>query len=119
MKNIDRLTKHVAKNGAENMLIHSVPETGNWVVAEKTETSNWLLSLINPMGNITYNLGLVSQEEHLDLWQEITRMEVESKGNQRIQAKELKQKLYKFIAKNNNEFKMFIKVHGRNKLLIN
>lgn len=110
MKNIDRLARYVTKNGAESFLIHSIPGTGNWVIAQKIEKDKWALTLGNPMGNVTYNLGTVTNDQHLALWMEIVNMEIEKKASQARLANELKDKVYKFIKKYESTYKKFIKL---------
>ena len=79
MKNVERLARYVKKNGPEDILIHTIPQTGNWVICQKVENNKWSLSLEQPMGNVKYNLGHVTTKEHLELWKEITTMQIETK----------------------------------------
>ena len=95
MKNVDRLAKYITKNGPNGILIHTVPETNNWIVCQKIEIDKWLMTLMNPMGNVTFNLGTVNDAQHLQLWAEITKMEIEQKTKQILLAKELKDKINK------------------------
>ena len=97
MKNVDRLAKYITKNGPDGILIHTVPKTNNWIVAQKIEIDKWLMTLMNPMGNVTFNLGIVNNAQHLELWAEITKMEIESKASQIILRKELKNKINNFL----------------------
>lgn len=97
MKNIDRLARYVTKNGTDGLLIHTIAGTKNWIVAEKIELNKWVLTLLNPMGNITYNLGMVSNGEHIKLWEEITKWEIEYKTSQTQLAKDLRKKIYNFL----------------------
>ena len=108
MKNIDRLAKHITKYGAASMLIHTIAGTNNWIVGEKIEINKWLLTLCNPMGNVTYNLGIVSDANHIKLWEEIIRWEIEYNASQILLAKELKKKIYNVLkqyAKKTNKIK--------------
>lgn len=115
MKNIDRLARYVTKNGSESILIHTIPGTGNWVIAQKIEKDKWSLTLSNPMGNVTYNLGTVTNDQHLELWMEIVNMKIERKVSQIRLANELKDKVYKFIKKYESNYKKFIKREKLNK----
>ncbi len=110
MRNIDRLARYVTKHGSESIMIHTIPGTGNWIVCEKIEKDKWSLTLGNPMGNVTYNLGMVTNEQHLKLWMEIVKMEIERKVSQVRLANELKNKVYKFIKKYESTYKKFIKL---------
>jgi hypothetical protein len=108
MTNIDRLSRHITKNGPNGILIHTVPKTNNWIVCQKIEIDKWLLTLMNPMGNVTFNLGTVNNAQHLQLWAEITKMEIEQKTSQILAARELRNKINNFLkqyAKKTNKIK--------------
>ena len=110
MKNIDRIAQHVAKNGAKNIMIHTIPGTSNWLICQKYEKDKWILTLANPMGNVTYNLGTVTDSQHLQLWSQLIKVELENKTSQALAAKELRQRVYKFIHRHeNNIYRKFIK----------
>ena len=68
MRNIEKIARLITVHGASNMLIHSIPKSQEWIVCQKIEQNKWVLTLCNPMGTTTYNLGTVSNEEHLNLW---------------------------------------------------
>ena len=93
MKNIDRIAKIVTKSGAKNMLIHTVPGTPNWIVAEKIEEDKWILTLENPLKNSRYGLGVFSHNQHLGLWKELFLLEIDNNISQIELAKELKKRL--------------------------
>lgn len=97
MRNIERLSRYITKNGSASILIHTVPKTSNWIVCQKIEIDKWLLTLMNPMGNVTFNLGTVTNAQHLQLWAEITQMEIEVKTSQILAARELKNKIQNFL----------------------
>lgn len=99
MKNIDRIAKYVTKNGTNGIMIHTVPKTQNWIMAQKIEIDKWLITLLNPMGNVSYNLGIVNEEQHVQLWTELTRAEIETKVAQIQLARELKNKINQFLKK--------------------
>jgi len=82
MKNIDRWAKYITCYGSESILIHTIPGTTNWIICQKIEKNKWAMVLGNPMGNVTYNLGLATDEEHLNLWEQILRQEIELKSQQ-------------------------------------
>ncbi|HEY4507116.1 MAG TPA: hypothetical protein VJH71_03125 [Candidatus Paceibacterota bacterium] len=90
MTNIDKLALHVTKYGEKGILIHTIPKTSNWLVCQKINANEWVITLLNPMGNVTYNLGTITTEQHLNLWQELTRLEIEERVSQIKMAKELK-----------------------------
>ena len=114
MKNIDRLTQHITKYGIEGNMIHSIPNTNNWIVAQKIEINKWALILMNPMGNVSYNLGTVTDEEHVKLWNLITRMEIENKASQIMMAKNLREEIKNFIKSYEKTYKNFIKIEEKN-----
>ena len=111
MRNIERLAKHITKYGSASMLVHTIPGTKNWVVAEKFEQNRWLLTMMDPMGYATYNLGMVSDAQHIKLWEEIVRWEIEYKTSQILLARELKKKIYNLKKKYEQNYKRFTKVN--------
>ena len=110
MKNIDRLTQFITKHGSKNIIIHTVPETNNWLVCQKIEIDKWLLTLCNPMGVVTYNLGTITDDQHLTLWAELMSMEINKKVSQINLAKQLKETIKKFIKSYENNYKKFTKI---------
>ena len=111
--NIDRLARHITKNGPNGILIHTVPKTNNWIVCQKIEIDKWLLTLMNPLGNVTFNLGTVNNAQHLQLWAEITKMEIEEKTKQILLARELRRKINNFKKKYEQNYKRFLKVEEK------
>ena len=114
MRNIDRLSKIVTKEGADGIMIHTLAGTRNWIVAQKIEINKWLITLLNPMGNVTYNLGTVNESEHLLLWQELTKAEIENKLTQITIAKELKKKIQYFLKNYDQTYKKITKINEKN-----
>lgn len=110
MKNIDRLTQIMTKNGSKSYMVHTLYGTRNWIVAEKIEEDEWLLSLLDPMGNITYNLGKVNDKQHYQLWIQLTIREVDKKLSQAQQAKELKRTIAKFLKVEKSNYKKLTKI---------
>ena len=110
MKNIDRLAKHITASGPNGILIHTIPKTNNWIVAQKIEIDKWLLTLMNPMGNVTFNLGAVTNAQHIELWEELIQMKIENKVSQILLRKELKDKINNFIKRYEQNFEIFKKV---------
>ena len=113
MKNIDRLVQHMTLRGAENIMVHTVYGTVNWIIAQKIEPDKWLITLGNPMGNVTYNLGTVTNEQHLQLWYDLTTMEIEKRTTQALIARELKNKIHNFIKRYVKSKTNKIKKHKR------
>ena len=108
--NIDRLARYITKNGPNGILIHTVPKTNNWIVCQKIEIDKWLMTLMNPLGNVTFNLGTVNNAQHLQLWAEITKMEIENKTSQILLRKELKDKIHNFKKQYEQNFENFINI---------
>lgn len=108
MKNIDRLVNHITKHGAEGLIVHTIYGTSNWIIGQKIEKDKWLLSLENPMGNVTYNLGTVTNDQHSALWTELIRTEIEKKASQIRIANELRNKINNFKKSYENNYKNFI-----------
>ena len=66
------------------------------------------MTLCNPGGNVTYNLGTVNDAQHLQLWAEITKMEIENKTSQILLRQELKDKINNFKKQYEQNFENFI-----------
>lgn len=79
MRNIDRLTRLIEKDGASNLLVHSIPGTSHWLICQKIDKEKWVIALCNPMGNTTFNLGTITESEHLSLWQEIILLDIKKR----------------------------------------
>ena len=114
MINLDRILKALKQNGVQNVLIHTISGTTNWLIAQKIEPNKWLITLCDPMKNVTYNIGNVNNEEHLRLWYELTHREillhVKNMPCEKI-AQEFKKTLKMFI--NKSEYKHFLKVYNK------
>jgi len=116
MRNIDRLTRLIEKDGASNLLVHSIPGTSQWLICQKIDKEKWVIALCNPMGNTTFNLGTITESEHLALWQEIILLDIK----RRISIAE-KAKIYRNTIRNfrkiKNIYANFIKKYkkGKNK----
>lgn len=111
MKNIDRIAKHIAKNGAKNILIHSIAGTRNWIVCCKIENNLWSLTLMEPLGSATYNLGLVNDKQHSELWTKLILLKIENKASTIQQANKYKEIVYKFTKNYEQIFKNFKKIN--------
>jgi hypothetical protein len=81
MNNIEKLAEYMSINGEKSILIHTIPGTPHWIVCQKRDEL-WELTLMQPMGNITYNLGTVNNEQHKNLWLQLIRAEIETKISQ-------------------------------------
>jgi len=93
MKNIEKIARHIAKNGPDGILVHTIPGTHNWIVCQKLGKDKWELTLCNPMGDVSYNLGFVNEQQHLNLWNRLLVLEVDGKTSQIRMAGELKKGL--------------------------
>ena len=90
MKNIERLTKCIAKEGSNHVLIHSIWGSKNWIVCQKIAENQWLLTMMDPLGNVTYNLGIVSDADHIALWKELVKTEMEERSIKNINGQRVK-----------------------------
>lgn len=95
MKNIDRISRYITKNGENGILIHTYPGTRNWIVCQKMKKDSWTVTLCDPMGETVQNIGNVTNREHLQLWAELIKMEIEIKTSQIELAKEMRSKMPK------------------------
>ena len=110
MKNIDRLAQHITKNGAEGVMIHTVPGTSNWLICQKIEPDKWAISLASPLGNVTYNLGHIASKNYINLWSRLIKQELENKTSQISIVKELRERISNFKKQYANTYKLFRKV---------
>jgi len=97
MKNIERIAQHIKLNGAKNMIIHTIPETQNWLVAENFEKDKWLITLCHPTKTVTYNLGTINTKQHIKLWIQLIKAEINTKISQAELAKQYKRIIKNFI----------------------
>lgn len=109
MKNVDRLAKYITQNGSNGILIHTIPGTQNWIIAQKINEDSWMLTLGDPMGNVTYNVGTVTDKQHTALWRHLVQIEIESRKSQVLLAKELREIIHRFIKSYENKYKKFTK----------
>jgi hypothetical protein len=109
MKNVDRLARLVTKKGTENVLIHSITNSQNWIVGQKINEEEWLMTLCNPMKNVTYNLGIITNGAHIKLWEELTKLELNTRLTTIKIAKEMRNLMKQFMNKNNYKYKRFTK----------
>ena len=110
MKNIDRLTKFITKNGSESILIHTIPGSQNWIICQKIEKDKWLLTLGAPLGNVTYNLGTATDDQHFEIWNMLMNIEIENKISQLLIAKDLRERIKYFKKSYEQTYKKFIKI---------
>lgn len=110
MRNVDRLARHITKNGAEGIMVHTIPGTSNWLICQKMDTDKWLITLASPMGNVTYNLGTVSDAQHIQLWGQLIKLELENKTSQVVLAADLKDIIHQFNKKYEKNYKKFTDV---------
>ena len=109
MKNIDRLINNITKYGEKGLMIHTIYGTSNWIISQKIEQNKWLLSLENPMGNTSYNLGIITGKQYTKLWKELIKDEIEKKASNIKQANELRNKVNYFIKNHEKNYKNFLK----------
>lgn len=115
MTNLDRILKDIQKGGTKNVLIHTIPGTSNWLICQKFEPDKWLITLCNPMKNVSYNLGTVNNQEHLALWYQLANKEIEMKA-QKIStsklASELRHQIKQFLSGRERIYNL-LKKHGK------
>jgi len=115
MKNIDRLAQHITKYGTKDILVHAILGTKSWIVCQILAPNKWLIILMDPMGNVTYNLGIVNNVQLETLWKEIIRWELETRVSQILLAEELKKKIQNFKKYYARNYKKFTKFRERRK----
>ena len=101
MRNIDRIILGLNQKtiSPKKMLIHSIPGTGNWLMCQKIDKHNWLISLGNPTKYIIYNLGIINTNILEEIWKKLTLMKINTKISTRKQAEEFKNVINKFTKK--------------------
>jgi hypothetical protein len=78
MTNIDRLAKHIAKYGEKSFLIHTIPKTKSWLVAQKVNNSKWRLIVMDPHSTVAHDLGNVDEKTYVEISEKITRGHIEN-----------------------------------------
>lgn len=85
--NAERLAAYIAKNGADSILIHSVPRTPFWLVCQKVARNRWNISLANPTQTKSRLVSKnVTDEEHMVIYQQLTILEVSNRMQDALSA---------------------------------
>lgn len=98
MKNVERLASHITRHGGKNTLVHTIPGSSLWLVAQKIENNNWAVTLMDPLGNITYNLGVIDNARHKALWKHLIALEIEQRTTALLLARQLQETIKYFSA---------------------
>ncbi len=101
MKNVERLNEYIKKEGPDSILIHSIPNSQNWLVCQKTAENLWTLILMNPMNTTLFYLGECNDAQHIEIWTRLTKIEIGNKISQIVLAERLKTKVKLFIKQYN------------------
>ena len=80
MRNIEKLAQYVLKHGSESIIVHTIPSTSNWIICQKIDKDKWTVVLCNPMGSVMHNVGSITNQEHINLWMELVKMEIEKRA---------------------------------------
>lgn len=96
--NAERLAAHINQHGSNSILIHTIPGTQFWLVAEKIGKDWWNITLLNPMKNSKFQVGLVSNRDHLKLWHELTTLEIEHRSEAVKAARKMRTLTRHFLA---------------------
>ena len=102
MKNITKIINFLTKFGPKGILIHTIPKTPYWLICQKIEKNKWEIILCNPMGTILYNLKSITDKEHIKIWKELIKIEIETKISQEQIAQQYREKIYQIMKKNIN-----------------
>jgi hypothetical protein len=108
MTNANRIAKYISKTGGKGLLVHTIPGRGTWLMCTKIDEDYWSITMGEPTDNVFYNLGVISADQHLSLWNELTNLEINNKVSLLKQAKETKRHIRNFI-KSRKTYKKFIK----------
>ena len=87
MRNIEKLANYVTKNGHESILINTIYGTKNWLICQKVSLNTWSILICDPMEYVTYNLGIITNEQHIRLYVELVRKEIEKRTELSLRAK--------------------------------
>lgn len=109
MNNIQRISEHVTKHGGDNVLIHTIPGTPLWIVAEKQADTMWNMTLVNPLSNAFYQLGMVTDKDHIELWRELVRVEITRRANHISVAKTLRTTVAQFLKRKGYAYQKLIR----------
>lgn len=98
MTNAQRVAAHVEMHGPDSILVHAIPGTQFWLVAEKIEHNMWALSIMHPLKNSRYQVGVVSNRDHLKLWHELTTLDIDRRAEAVQTARQLRTIVRHFLA---------------------
>lgn len=110
MTNIERLAIGMKNKTNNNVMIYSIPGTANWLIGQKIEIDKWIIHLGKPLGNILYNLGTMTNSQFVDIWKELTRMQIENKITQLGLVNHFKETIKNLIKNYAKNYKKFIKI---------
>lgn len=101
--NLERLSGFIGRHGAKSLLIHTVPGTGLWLVAQKKKSGiEWKIDICYPNQTKTRLISdHVSDYDHITLWKELIGQAVSNKLKQ-AQA-EYKKSAKNFYQNNKNK----------------
>lgn len=83
MTNVERIARLLRKDNSENVLIHTIPETQMWIVAQREDSGNWQLTLMHPDKDTSYSLGTINNENHIEIWQILVGRAIENRSKGR------------------------------------
>ena len=109
MKNIDRLAHHMVKHGSKGIMIHEIPGTSNWLICQCISPNKWILTLGSPLGNVTHNLGSVTDKQYLDLWRELIVIRFEKSTKNIEAAQQFRKYIKNFIKSYTYTYGHFLK----------
>ena len=79
MINVDRIAQAIAINGANGIIIHTIPNSQNWLVCIKRAENKWEVTMCNPMGKTWLELKTITDKQHGDLLKELIKAEIKEK----------------------------------------
>lgn len=81
MRIINKLAKYITQYGPEGLMLHGIPTTRYWIFCQKIKENKWLLDIGDPMGYTLQKLGTATDDEHVKLWMNLIKLEIENKAN--------------------------------------
>lgn len=91
MTNAEKIAKWIISEKPKNLLIHTIPKTPFWLICQKNLRNLWEIKLLHPMKTIEYQLGTISDEEHLKIWHQLLNKEFQYQKELIDNAKNYKQ----------------------------
>ena len=109
MNNAERLAKDIITKQTKGIIIHTIPRTNYWFTCQKITQKEWFITLLHPDKRIQYQLGIITEENRLNIWEALTKAELKDKISQNNIATKYKQIIRNFKLRQQKTYAYFLK----------